>query len=102
MALKWSRASELFRKRYPELGEACRTGLSFGQPGSVEPVSVFDSYVARLRQNIDFGAFTVVWDAGNGAAGPAVEALTSNLFLAAITHYLPILTAGFQTTIPIR
>ena len=62
-----------------ELGEACRTGLSFGQPGSVEPVSVFDSYVARLRQNIDFGAFTVVWDAGNGAAGPAVEALVKPL-----------------------
>ena len=58
-----------------ELGEACAAGLSLGQTGSAEPISVFDAYVDRLRQNIDFGAFTVVWDAGNGAAGPAVEAL---------------------------
>ena len=57
------------------LGHACAAGLTLGSAGTVEQISVFDSYIDRLRQNIDFGDFTVVWDAGNGAAGPAVEAL---------------------------
>lgn len=59
------------------LGAACAAGISLGAGGSVEELSVFDSYIDRLRQNIDFGAFTVVWDAGNGAAGPAVDALVA-------------------------
>ena len=61
------------------LGEVCAEGLTLGTPGKIETISVFDSYVDRLRQNIDFGTFTVVWDAGNGAAGPAVDALVKPL-----------------------
>jgi phosphomannomutase len=48
--------------------------------GGVHDTPVFDSYVARLAR--DFHGtrpITAVWDTGNGAAGPAVEALTAQL-----------------------
>lgn len=61
------------------LGQACATGLCLAGKGSVEEISVFEDYIDRLRQNIDFGTFSVVWDAGNGATGPAVEALIKPL-----------------------
>lgn len=48
--------------------------------GKIAPRAVADAYVARLRR--DFRGdkpLTVVWDAGNGAAGPAMAALTAQL-----------------------
>src|SRR3546814_9293525 len=38
-----------------------------------------DSYVDRLVEGYDGGAFRVAWDAGNGAAGPALEKLVAKL-----------------------
>ena len=41
--------------------------------------SVIDRYVDRLMQNFDGGAFRIGWDAGNGAAGPALGMLLGKL-----------------------
>ena len=68
-----------FGEDIQNLGKACALGLSLEGAGTSEQVSVFDNYIDRLRQNIDFGDFSVVWDAGNGAAGPAVDALVTGI-----------------------
>ncbi|HZF44027.1 MAG TPA: phosphomannomutase/phosphoglucomutase [Sphingomonadaceae bacterium] len=47
--------------------------------GSVTDVDLLDLYVHRLVQNFDGGAFRIGWDAGNGAAGPAIEKLVKLL-----------------------
>ena len=48
--------------------------------GDVEDVYVFDAYIERLRQDYQGGRpINAVWDAGNGAAGPAMLALTAKL-----------------------
>jgi phosphomannomutase len=45
----------------------------------VTDYDIIDAYVARLLKNFDGGAFRIGWDAGNGAAGPAIEKLTALL-----------------------
>ena len=47
--------------------------------GCVETRAVLDAYVARLAQGFDGPACRIGWDAGNGAAGPAVERLVQLL-----------------------
>jgi phosphomannomutase len=47
--------------------------------GTVSDEAVQDRYVDRLLQGFDGGAYRIGWDAGNGAAGPAVEQLTARL-----------------------
>lgn len=48
--------------------------------GDVEDVYVFDAYVERLLGDYQGGRpIHAVWDAGNGAAGPAMLALTAKL-----------------------
>ena len=53
--------------------------------GGVETVDVLDAYVDRLLTGLDgidrdrLAALRVGWDAGNGAAGPALEALVAML-----------------------
>ena len=47
--------------------------------GSVTDETVIDRYVARLMQNFDGAAYRIGWDAGNGAAGPALELLLGTL-----------------------
>lgn len=47
--------------------------------GQVGEAAVLPAYVARLMQGYGGGAFRIGWDCGNGAAGPAVEALTAVL-----------------------
>ena len=69
-----------FGEDIQNLGEACALGLSLVGAGTSEQISVFDSYIDRLRKNIDFGDFSVVWDTGNGAAGPAVDALVTGIY----------------------
>ena len=54
-------------------------------PGSVEIVEIMDEYVGRIVQALDgldpakLAGMKVGWDAGNGAAGPALELLASRL-----------------------
>ena len=47
--------------------------------GAVEQVAVFDAYVDRLMQGFSGPPLRIGWDAGNGAAGPVVEALAARL-----------------------
>ena len=47
--------------------------------GKVEQVDIEDRYVDRLLQGFDGPALKVGWDAGNGAAGPALEKLVARL-----------------------
>jgi phosphomannomutase len=47
--------------------------------GSVRDEDVMERYIDRLLQNFDGHAFRIAWDAGNGAAGPALEKLTARL-----------------------
>lgn len=47
--------------------------------GSRESADVFDAYIDRLVAGFGGGAVRVGWDAGNGVAGPVVEALVRRL-----------------------
>ena len=49
-----------------------------GSAGS-EHVEIMDRYVARLVEGFDGGAYRIGWNAGNGAAGPALEKLVKLL-----------------------
>jgi phosphomannomutase len=69
-----------------ELGEIAAAGAyASGATGAVRERSVFDSYVERLAAAIGDGGrppgrpLTVAWDAGNGAGGRAMAALTARL-----------------------
>lgn len=66
----------------PGIGEAPSIGEV---PASTERRDVLSAYVDRLLEGLagihadDVGALRIGWDAGNGAAGPALELLTSRL-----------------------
>jgi phosphomannomutase len=63
-----------------ELGRIAAAGDFETGAGRVSEVSVFEAYVARLLEDHDGGApLRVVWDAGNGAAGEVMAALTAGL-----------------------
>jgi len=69
-----------------ELGKIAAEGAyATGTTGAVRERSVFDAYVERLTAAIGDGGrppgrpLTVAWDAGNGAAGRAMVALTARL-----------------------
>ena len=47
--------------------------------GTVGDFDILDQYVGRLSAGYQGGAFRVAWDAGNGAAGPAIEKLVQLL-----------------------
>lgn len=49
------------------------------KPGQVSDFDILDQYVERLSAGYQGGAFRVGWDAGNGAAGPALEKLVKLL-----------------------
>jgi len=54
-------------------------------PGRCERVDILDDYVSRLLRGLDgvpadqLQALRIGWDAGNGAAGPALERLTARM-----------------------
>lgn len=50
-----------------------------GAIGEVREADMLDAYVARLVEGTDVPALRVGWDAGNGAAGPALEKLVARL-----------------------
>ena len=70
----------------PFFGEAIRNlGLMAAQgdwergSGAVLDENVLIRYVDRLLEGFDGGSFRIGWDAGNGAAGPALELLAARL-----------------------
>jgi phosphomannomutase len=50
-----------------------------GNIGSVSEHDIMETYIERLLEKFDGSAFRIGWDAGNGAAGPAIEKLTARL-----------------------
>jgi phosphomannomutase len=63
-----------------KLGEVAASGAFVAGEGSAERREVFEDYVARLVADFVPGRpLAIVWDAGNGAAGPATAALTRRL-----------------------
>jgi phosphomannomutase len=62
-----------------KLGQMASAGDWEEGSGSAFDEEVLDRYVDRLLQGFDGGEFRVGWDAGNGAAGPALEKLAAKL-----------------------
>ena len=72
--------ASFFGERIVELGAAASHGDWVEGSGQVQDVSIFDAYVDRLLS--DFGGekpVNAVWDAGNGIAGPAMQAIADRL-----------------------
>ncbi|MEO5707373.1 MAG: phosphomannomutase/phosphoglucomutase [Alteraurantiacibacter sp.] len=67
------------------LGEMAAAGDWDNGVGSTEQVDIIDAYVDRLLEGLDgidlevLARLKVGWDAGNGAAGPALEKLAARL-----------------------
>jgi phosphomannomutase len=69
----------VFGEAIKKLGARAAEGRWSEGQGSVEDVDVMDRYVARLVEDFRGGTFRIGWDAGNGAAGPALEKLVKLL-----------------------
>ncbi|WP_373486498.1 phosphoglucomutase/phosphomannomutase PgmG, partial [Blastomonas sp.] len=61
------------------LGDMAARGDWDSGTGSVRRIEMLDQYVDRLVEDFKGAACRVGWDCGNGAAGPAVEALVKKL-----------------------
>lgn len=61
------------------LGQTARELGAVVKGGVYQQVTIQDAYVSRLLADADFGTLKVIWDTGNGAAGPAVAQLLSQL-----------------------
>ena len=69
----------VFGEEIQKIGRRAADGDWSEGLGSVEQVDILDTYVDRLVQGFQGGSFRVGWDAGNGAAGPALEKLIRKL-----------------------
>ena len=70
----------VFGAEIQELGRIAAAGDFETGAGRVTETSVFEAYVARLLADYDgTEPLKVIWDAGNGAAGEAMAALTARL-----------------------
>ncbi|GAA4000416.1 phosphoglucomutase/phosphomannomutase PgmG [Sphingomonas humi] len=61
------------------LGARAAEGRWTEGQGQVTDVDIMDRYVARLVEDFEGGEYRIGWDAGNGAAGPALEKLVKLL-----------------------
>ena len=74
-----------FGEDIQRLGQMAAEGVWSDGTGEVERREVMGAYIDRLLAGLDgidraaLGDLRVGWDAGNGAAGPALEALTARL-----------------------
>ena len=62
-----------------QMGEISAAGPAMHTGGEVQPTDIFDAYVARITRDAQAGDLSVVWDCGNGASGPATEAMVARL-----------------------
>jgi len=62
-----------------ELGRMAAAGDVEAGAGTVGEVAVFDRYIDRLLRDFSGGEIDVAWDPGNGAMGPAVQAVADRL-----------------------
>lgn len=68
-----------FGQDITQLGAMAAAGDWVDGTAGSEQVDIMDRYIARLVEGFDGGAFRIGWDAGNGAAGPALEKLVKLL-----------------------
>ena len=68
-----------FGEDIQQLGRRAAAGDWSEGSGSVSDADILDRYVDRLVQGFDGGAYRIGWDAGNGAAGPALAKLAAKL-----------------------
>ena len=69
----------VFGNAIKALGSRASEGRWSEGAGKVEDVDVMERYIDRLVQDFRGGEFRIGWDAGNGAAGPALEKLVQRL-----------------------
>ncbi len=68
-----------FGEDIARLAQTVAEGAFAAGAGGAEEVALDGAYVARLLADAGEGDFTVAWDAGNGAAGAVLGALTQGL-----------------------
>jgi phosphomannomutase len=73
------KSRSVYGEEIQALGRRCAAGEWSEGEGRVEEVDVLETYVARLVEDFQGGEFRIGWDAGNGAAGPALERLVQKL-----------------------
>lgn len=73
------RHAPFFGADIARLGQMAAAGDWDAGAGRVETIAMMDRYIARLMQGFDGRPWRIGWDAGNGAAGPVVEALVQLL-----------------------
>ncbi|MGB3166987.1 MAG: phosphomannomutase/phosphoglucomutase [Alteraurantiacibacter sp.] len=79
------RSRPFFGEDIQTLGRLASAGDWLDGAGSVETVDVLDDYIDRMLTALDgidtaaLAGLSVAWDAGNGAAGPALEKLAARL-----------------------
>jgi phosphomannomutase len=69
----------VFGEEIQKLGRIAAAGEWSEGHGIVTDQDILDAYVNRLVEDFAGGAFRIGWDAGNGAAGPALEKLVQKL-----------------------
>ena len=62
-----------------QLGRRAATSHGGGRSGSQTREAILEAYCSRLLEGLDLPEMSVVWDSGNGATGPVMEALASQL-----------------------
>lgn len=79
------RGRPFFGADIQELGRLAREGAWAQGNGTSEHREVLDDYIERMLEGLKgidreaLGKLRIGWDSGNGAAGPALEALTARL-----------------------
>lgn len=68
-----------FGEAIKALGTVAAQGDWESGAGAEQSVDLLDQYVARLIEGFSGAGFRIAWDAGNGAAGPALEKLAAKL-----------------------
>ena len=72
--------ASFFGERILELGRVAQAGEFSSGDGKATSIDVFDRYIERLMRDRGEGRVVdAVWDAGNGSAGPAMEALAARM-----------------------
>lgn len=62
-----------------QLSRRAATNYGWGGSGSQTREAILEAYCSRLLEGLDLPEMSVVWDSGNGATGPVMEALASQL-----------------------
>ncbi len=68
-----------FGEDIQELGIISASGPKERSGGSLKMTPIFKSYIDRLVSGVDTGNYSVIWDCGNGASGPATIAATNEI-----------------------